>query len=51
MAVAELTLFGVFGVRAANEGATALLGQKERALLAILALAPGTIHEIGRAHV
>ena len=44
MAVAELTLFGSFGVRAPNEGAINLLGQKERALLAFLALSPGTTH-------
>ena len=42
MAVAELTLFGGFGVRAPSEGAINLLGQKERALLAFLALPPGT---------
>jgi TolB-like protein len=44
MAVAELTLLGGFGVRAPNEGSIALLGQKERALLAFLALSPGTTH-------
>ena len=44
MAVAELTLLGGFGVRAPNEGSIALLGQKERALLAFLALPPGTTH-------
>ncbi|HTO85878.1 MAG TPA: BTAD domain-containing putative transcriptional regulator, partial [Methylomirabilota bacterium] len=44
MAVAELTLFGSFGVRAPNKGAINLLGQKERALLAFLALSPGTTH-------
>src|SRR5215472_18830975 len=44
MAVAELTLFGGFGVRAPNEAAINLLGQKERALLAFLALSPGTTH-------
>src|SRR5215467_6180505 len=44
MAVAELTLFGGFGARAPNEGAINLLGQKERALLAFLALSPGTTH-------
>src|SRR4029434_3664613 len=44
MAVAELTLLGGFGVQAPNEAAIALLGQKERALLAFLALSPGTIH-------
>jgi TolB-like protein len=44
MAVAELTLFGSFGVRAPNEAAITLLGQKERALLAFLALSPGTTH-------
>jgi TolB-like protein/Tfp pilus assembly protein PilF len=44
MAVAELTLFGGFGVRAPNEGAINLLGQKERALLAFLALSPGMTH-------
>src|SRR5262249_29251068 len=44
MAVAELTLFGSFAVRAPNEAAINLLGQKERALLAFLALSPGTTH-------
>src|SRR5215470_11282132 len=44
MAVAELTLFGGFGVRAPSEAAISLLGQKERALLAFLALPPGTTH-------
>src|SRR5215469_10715790 len=44
MAVAELTLFGGFGVRAPSEGAINLLGQKERALLAFLALPPGMNH-------
>jgi DNA-binding SARP family transcriptional activator len=44
MTVAELTLFGGFGVRASKEGAINLLGQKERALLAFLALSPGTTH-------
>src|SRR5215470_10596364 len=44
MAVAELTLFGGFGVRVPNEAAINLLGQKERALLAFLALSPGTTH-------
>jgi len=44
MAVAELTLFGSFGVRAPNEAAINLLGQKEQALLAFLALSPGTTH-------
>ena len=39
MAVTELTLFGGFGVRAPSEGAVNLLGQKERGLLAFLALA------------
>src|SRR5215831_10480911 len=44
MAVAELTLFGGFGVRAPSEAAIDLLGQKERALLAFLALTPRTTH-------
>jgi DNA-binding SARP family transcriptional activator len=44
MAVAELTLFGSFGVRAPNEAAINLLGKKEQALLAFLALSPGTTH-------
>jgi TolB-like protein/DNA-binding SARP family transcriptional activator len=44
MAVAELTLFGGFGVRAPSVGAINFLGQKERALLAFLALPPGTAH-------
>jgi TolB-like protein/DNA-binding SARP family transcriptional activator len=44
MAVTELTLFGGFAVPAPSEGAINLLGQKERALLAFLALPPGTTH-------
>ena len=44
MAVAELTLFGGFEVRAPREGAITLLGQKERALLAFLALPSGAPH-------
>jgi TolB-like protein/Tfp pilus assembly protein PilF len=44
MAVAELTLLGGFGLRAPSEGAINLLGQKERALLAFLALPPGKTH-------
>jgi len=42
--VAELTLFGGFGVRAPVEGPINLLGQKEQALLAFLALPPGATH-------
>jgi TolB-like protein/Flp pilus assembly protein TadD len=48
MAVTELTLFGGFGVRAPSEGAVNLLGQKERGLLAFLALPPGTTHSRDR---
>jgi TolB-like protein/DNA-binding SARP family transcriptional activator len=48
MAVTELTLFGGFGGRAPSEGAVNLLGQKERALLAFLALPPGTSHSRDR---
>src|SRR5262249_32488091 len=44
MAAAELTLLGGFGGRAPREGGFDLLGQKERALLAFLAMAPGTAH-------
>jgi len=44
MAAAALTLFGGFGVQAPREGAIDLLGQKERALLAFLALPLGTTH-------
>jgi TolB-like protein/DNA-binding SARP family transcriptional activator/Flp pilus assembly protein TadD len=44
MAVTELTLFGSFGVRSPDNGAIESLGQKERALLAFLALSPGKGH-------
>jgi TolB-like protein/DNA-binding SARP family transcriptional activator len=44
MVVAELTLFGGFEIRAPSEGAINLLGQKERALLAFLALPSGAPH-------
>lgn len=40
MTVAELTLFGTFGLRLADGRVVDLPGQKDRALLAILALAP-----------
>jgi len=42
MAAAELTLFGTFELRLADGAAVDLPGQKDRALLAILALAGGT---------
>jgi TolB-like protein/DNA-binding SARP family transcriptional activator/Tfp pilus assembly protein PilF len=44
VAVLELTLFGGFEGRLAGGQAIALPGQKDRALLAILALPPGTTH-------
>ena len=44
MAVAELTMLGGFGIRAASDAAAKLLGQKEKALLAFLALPPGVPH-------
>src|SRR5262249_47846279 len=44
MAAAELTLFGGFEIRASREGAINLLGQKERALVAFLALPAGAPH-------
>jgi TolB-like protein/DNA-binding SARP family transcriptional activator/Flp pilus assembly protein TadD len=44
MAVTELTLLGGFAVRAPCDGATDALGQKERALLAFLALPAGATH-------
>ena len=44
MAVAELTLFGGFEGRLAGGQAIDLPGQKDRALLAILALPPGETH-------
>src|SRR5215813_3486606 len=43
MAVAELTLFGGFEVKLAGQ-VVDLPGQKDRALLAILALPPGAVH-------
>ena len=42
--VAELTLFGGFELRLASGKVVDLPGQKDRALLAILALRPGTTH-------
>lgn len=44
MAVAELTLLGPFALRLASGEVVDLPGQKDRALLAILALSVGTIH-------
>src|SRR5690348_12454806 len=44
MAAAELTLFGKFALRLANGQVIDLPGQKDRALLAFLALAPGISH-------
>src|SRR5215475_3917545 len=44
MAVIELTLFGGFGGRFAGGRAIELPGQKDRALLAFLALPPGATH-------
>jgi TolB-like protein/DNA-binding SARP family transcriptional activator len=44
MAVLELTLFGGFEGRFADGRVIELPGQKDRALLAILALSPGTTH-------
>ena len=44
MRVAELTLFGGFGVGSPGNEGLDLLGQKERALLAFLALPPGKSH-------
>jgi TolB-like protein/DNA-binding SARP family transcriptional activator len=44
MAVVELTLFGGFEARLAGGQAIDLPGQKDRALLAVLALPPGATH-------
>jgi TolB-like protein len=44
MAIADLTLFGGFEIRLAGGRAIDLPGQKERALLAFLALPPGATH-------
>src|SRR5262245_63793899 len=44
MTSAQLTLFGVFELRLAGGEIVDLLGQKERALLAILALPAGAAH-------
>src|SRR5262245_28312446 len=44
MAVAELTLFGGLEVRLASGELVDLPGQKDRALLAVLALPPGATH-------
>jgi TolB-like protein len=44
MAVVELTLFGLFEARLANGQVIDLPGQKDRALLAVLALPPGVTH-------
>src|SRR5262245_50357678 len=44
MTSAQLTLFGVFELRLAGGEIVDLLGQKERALLAILALPAGATH-------
>src|SRR5690242_3350321 len=44
IAVIELTLFGGFELRLAGGTAIDLPGQKDRALLAILALSPGAAH-------
>jgi TolB-like protein len=44
MTVAELTLLGPFALRLANGAAVDLPGQKDRALLAILALSAGATH-------
>src|SRR5215831_1265003 len=44
MAVAELTLFGALEVRLASGELVDLPGQKDRALLAVLALPPGATH-------
>jgi TolB-like protein/DNA-binding SARP family transcriptional activator len=44
MAVAELRLFGGFEVKLAGGQVVDLPGQKDRALLAVLALPPGTTH-------
>jgi TolB-like protein/Tfp pilus assembly protein PilF len=44
MAVAELTLLGPFALRLADGKAVDLPGQKDRALLAILALSAGATH-------
>src|SRR5215471_19279564 len=43
MAVVELTLLGAFEVKLAGQ-VVDLPGQKDRALLAILALSPGAVH-------
>src|SRR5262249_57574761 len=43
MVVAEVTLLGGFGIKLAGQ-VVDLPGQKDRALLAILALAPGVVH-------
>jgi TolB-like protein/DNA-binding SARP family transcriptional activator len=44
MAAAQLTLFGGFELRLADGRVVDLPGQKDRALLAFLALSPGTSH-------
>jgi TolB-like protein/DNA-binding SARP family transcriptional activator/Tfp pilus assembly protein PilF len=44
MAVLEVTLFGVFEARLASGQVIELPGQKDRALLAVLALPPGATH-------
>ena len=44
MAIAELTLFGGFELRLAGGQVIAVLGQKDRALLAIMALPAGATH-------
>jgi len=44
MAAAEFTLFGGFEVRLASGAVVDLPGQKDRALLAVLALPPGATH-------
>jgi TolB-like protein/Tfp pilus assembly protein PilF len=44
LAVVEVTLFGGFDVRLANGQVRDLQGQKDRALLAVLALPPGATH-------
>src|SRR5262249_6856445 len=43
MVVAEVTLLGGFGIKLAGQ-VVDLPGQKDRALLAILALSPGVVH-------
>src|SRR4030095_10730970 len=48
MAVAELRLFGGFEVKLAGGQVVDLPGQKDRALLAVLALPPGTTHSRDR---